>query len=189
MQLRRGFKTESERRAAEWRARLGLRPEAPLDPRHVARELDIPVVSISNLLAQGLKKASLLHLTGRGMKDFSAATLGSGNDWVIVENEAHSVGRRSNSLAHEVAHILLAHPPHQLFANGGLRNLHQDLEDEADWLGQTLLVPRPAALAVVRDGLDLEAAATKFGVSQQLMRLRLNVTGAVIQATRTRRFS
>lgn len=185
MQLRRGFKTESERRASEWRARLGLRPESPLDPRRIAVELAIPVISMSDLLVHGLKKASLLHLSGPGVEDFSAATLGLASKWVIVENETHSVGRRSNSVAHEVAHILLEHPPHPPFANGGARNLHQDLEDEADWLGQTLLVPRPAALAVVRDRLDLEAAATKYGVSQQLMRLRLNVTGAVIQARRS----
>jgi Zn-dependent peptidase ImmA (M78 family) len=149
--------------------------------------MGIAVVPINELVAHGLKKASLAHLVGAGAQDFSAAALGLGERWVIVENEAHTVGRRTNSVAHEVSHLLLKHPPHPPFVNGGMRNHWRQVEDEADWLGGTLLVPRPAALAIVREGLDHEIAATRYGVSAPLLRQRLNVTGAIIQFCRSQR--
>ncbi|MBI5066934.1 MAG: ImmA/IrrE family metallo-endopeptidase [Deltaproteobacteria bacterium] len=184
MPFRYGFKAESERRAAEWRARFKLRSEEPLDPRRIAQHMGIEVVKISDLV--GLKKTSLAHLMGAGAKDFSAAAVGLGSQWLIVENEAHSIGRRTNSVAHELSHLLLKHPPHPQFGNGGMRNHWKQIEDEADWLGGTLLVPRPAALAVAVEGLDIDTAATRYGVSVPLMRQRLNATGAMIQVKRSR---
>jgi len=183
MPFRYGFKAESERRAAEWRARFKLRPEEPLDPRRIAEDLGIDVVKMSDLA--GLKKTSLAHLMDAGAKDFSAAAVGLGSRWLIIENEVHSIGRRTNSVAHELSHVLLKHPPHPAFASGGMRNMWKQIEDEADWLAGTLLVPRPAALAIAREGLDLDTAATRYGVSVPLMRQRLNLTGAMIQVRRS----
>jgi hypothetical protein len=186
MPFRYGFKAESERRAADWRARFRLREWDPLDPRRIAEKLGIAVLKMGDFVAHGLKSASLAHLKGPGASDFSAAAIGRGKQWVIVENEAHSIGRRSNSVAHELAHLLLEHPPHPPFVNGGIRNLWKQVEDEANWLAGTLLVPRPAALVVAREGLDLDTAATRYGVSVELMRQRLNQTGATLQVRRSR---
>ncbi|SRR6266540_2426269 len=184
-ELRRGFKAESERRALEWRANLKLPADAPLDPRRIAGELGVRVVTIADVVAAGLATQTAEYLLNGGQKDFSAVTLVENGRGLIVENEAHPDGRRSNSIAHEVSHLLLKHEPHPPFAKGGTRQWFAALEAEADWLAGTLLVPREAALAVARANLDLERAADTYRVSTQLMKQRLHMTGALTQVRRS----
>jgi Zn-dependent peptidase ImmA (M78 family) len=183
-ELRRGFKAESERRALEWRAKLKLRSDAPLDPRRIAGELGVRVVTIADVVAAGLATKTAEYLLNGGQKDFSAVTLVENGRGLIVENEAHPDGRRSNSIAHEVSHLLLKHEPHPPFAKGGTRQWFAPLEAEADWLAGALLVPREAALAVARANLDVERAAETYRVSTQLMKQRLHMTGALTQVSR-----
>lgn len=185
-ELRRGFKAESERRALEWRAKLKLRSDAPLDPRRIASELGVPVVTIADVAAAGLlARKTADYLLNGGQKDFSAVTLVENGRGLIVENEAHPDGRRSNSIAHEVSHLLLKHEPHPPFAKGGTRQWFAALEAEADWLAGTLLVPRDAALAIARANLDPQRAADAYRVSTQLMKQRLHMTGALTQVRRS----
>ena len=58
------------------------------------------------------------------------------------------------------------------------------IEEEANWLGPALLVSEEAANHVARMGLPLAKASDVYGVSEDLMRMRLNVTGALIRASR-----
>lgn len=60
----------------------------------------------------------------------------------------------------------------------GCRNWDPELEEEADWLAGVLLVTEDAALAIVRNGLSLEDAATRYSVSKQMVQFRVNMTGA-----------
>jgi hypothetical protein len=55
---------------------------------------------------------------------------------------------------------------------------NQDIEDEANWLGATLLIPGPAARAAARRRLSHEQVADKFGCSTEMARWRMNMTGA-----------
>jgi hypothetical protein len=55
-------------------------------------------------------------------------------------------------------------------------------EEEAHWLGPTLLVPGPAAHAIARKRVSIEMAAAQYGVSEELMRMRLNMSGAFKRA-------
>lgn len=52
------------------------------------------------------------------------------------------------------------------------------VEKESEWLTGALLVPRPAALQIADRRLSLEAVAQEYGVSTEMMRFRINVTGA-----------
>jgi len=82
---------------------------------------------------------------------------------------------------HELAHIILGHDlASATFADGGEfipSTYNQDQEDEAAWLGGTLLLPRPALLWMRRGRLSDEDAATHFGVSPDLLRWRIRMTG------------
>ncbi len=49
MGLRRGFKSEADQIAREIRSELGLAPAACLDPWHLARHLEIPIVGLSEV--------------------------------------------------------------------------------------------------------------------------------------------
>jgi Zn-dependent peptidase ImmA (M78 family) len=68
----------------------------------------------------------------------------------------------------------------------GCRLWEQDAEDEADWLAGVLLVPEDAALAVARGWMSEQAAVVHFGVSDQTLNYRLNITGARLRVQRAR---
>ena len=54
----------------------------------------------------------------------------------------------------------------------------EELEEAADWLAGSLLVSDQAAFALARGRLAVDLAAERYGVSEAMMRFRLNVTGA-----------
>jgi hypothetical protein len=51
-------------------------------------------------------------------------------------------------------------------------------EREAEWLGGLILVPDDAAVSIARRRLTLDAAAGEYGVSQDMVKFRLQVTAA-----------
>ncbi len=106
---------------------------------------------------------------------------------IIVYNDHNSPERQRSDVSHELAHITLKHKPRPVFGEGGCRawdEEQKEQEEEAAWLSGALLVPTETALEIARNGIPIEEAASIYGVSVQLMRLRLNVTGALIRAKR-----
>lgn len=187
--FRRGFKKEADELARELRAELGLRPQAPLDPMLLADHLMIPVRPLSDLLVR--EEAAVQCLLGPEAKAFSAATVFDGSRRMILYNDSHHAVRRASSVAHELAHGLLMHPPGPPLSENGCRHYDHRLESEASWLGPALLVSQEAAFEVAWKRIPLPESAALYGVSQQLMRMRLNVTGAkrIASRTRSRRFA
>jgi Zn-dependent peptidase ImmA (M78 family) len=179
-QLRRGFKADAERLANDVRAELKLRVLDPLDCLALCQHLGIPVITVPELAASGAPPASIRRIMASSAK-FSALTVAEGTRRLIVYNPAHSSGRRANSLAHELSHVLLEHPMLPALGSGGCRNWDGTFEDEADWQAGTLLVPRDAAYAWMRTNRSMEKGAVHFGVSTALFRWRLNQTGVIRQ--------
>jgi Zn-dependent peptidase ImmA (M78 family) len=58
-------------------------------------------------------------------------------------------------------------------------------EQEATWLAGCLLLPRALLLREAYAGTSAEAIATKYQVSQEMARFRLNTSGVLLQARRT----
>lgn len=186
--MRRGFKTLSERLAAEVRDELGVHGHAPFDPFAYAAEiLRIPCEPFSALSQDGCSEETLAHLAGAGRQDFSAGTFYLGTRRLILFNEHNSTARRNSDVAHELAHVLCEHEPGPALGTGGCRVWDQVQEDEASWLSGVLLVPRAAALRVARRRTPVEQAALDYHVSVDLMKWRLNKSGARIQAGREAR--
>lgn len=180
--LRHGFKAEAERIAASVREELGLGVSDPLDCLKLAEHLGIPVLSLRDLLKYGAPNSSITQLLNSGA-EFSALTVCSGTRRLIVYNPSHPRGRRSNSLAHELAHIILEHPASPALDASGCRRWDDTLEGEADWLAGALLVPREGALLWMMKNGTAETGAQHFGVSQQLFDWRINQTGVARQLT------
>ncbi len=65
-----------------------------------------------------------------------------------------------------------------------MKEYNQIFEAEAECLSAVLLVPRPALLHMLKEGLSDAALAKYFGVSTELLRMRLNRTGARLQMGR-----
>jgi Zn-dependent peptidase ImmA (M78 family) len=174
--LRRGFKAAAERLAQAVRKDFAMDSPAPFDCIKVCGELGIPVISVPDLVSAGASPRSIRHILSPAAK-FSAMTVASGTKRLIVYNPTHSAGRRANSLAHELSHILLEHPLAPALGEGGCRLWDPRLEAEADWQAGALLVPRDAALAWLQSNRSMEEGAAHFGVSKALFQWRVGQTG------------
>ena len=187
MRLRRGFKTEAHAIAREVRAELGLRTDAPLDPRALADLLDVPVAGLSELART--EPASVHQLSSLEPEAFSAVTVFRGTRRAIWHNDGHAPGRQASNIAHELAHALLLHEPGAGVDADGARDWDPVAEAEAGWLGPALLISDEAAIAIAREGTPHEDAARIYNVSLRLLRFRLGVTGAELRVARARRLS
>jgi Zn-dependent peptidase ImmA (M78 family) len=184
--LRHGFKTAANEVARQVRAELGLAAASPLDIWALADHLEIPCMPLSDL--SSLEPEAVNHFLRRETGAFSALTLFAEAQRLIVYNDAHAKTRQASDLAHELAHALLLHPAQSFVLDGfGCREWPAESEAEADWLGGALLVPDEAAVHVVRSKLSVAEAARVYGISEQMMRWRLNVTGAYKRVGKGRR--
>ena len=184
MSLRRGFKSRANQISVRLRRSQGLSPEAPIDVAIIAARLKIEIVPLSSFVGEYPKEVRQLSRIDTGA--FSAATLRvDSNKRIIVHNDSHDPRRRQNNLAHELAHVLLGHPFTFPIDASGCRNLDRDIEDEASWLGPTILVSNEAALHIVRRAFDDETACSMYGVSLPLLRMRINASGAMIRVRRS----
>lgn len=182
MAYRYGFKSEAEQIAVEIREELGIRLVDRLDAFALAEHLDIPVWTLSSLPSRarsvpGLQDAVAV-LSGVEQAALSAFTVFDGPRRVIVHNDTHGAARQASNVTHEAAHGLLLHPPAPVLDRRGCRLWNADVEDEASYLAGALLVPRPAAWWLVKRKMTFEEAAHHFGCSVEMIRWRVNLTGA-----------
>lgn len=176
MSLRYGFKREANQIARQIRAELGLRYVDPLDPFDLASYLEIPIIPISDI--HNKAPSAIEHFQTKGQSEFSAATIFLGTQRLILHNDSHVAGRQSSNIAHELSHGLLHHPKIVPLNDLGCRNWDKTIEFEADWLAAALLISEEAALKIARENTPLKVAAKMYGVTEQMIRFRLNVTGA-----------
>ena len=184
----RGFKAWCENVAIQQRRELGLRPTDPLDPWQLAKHLGIRVHTPSEI--PGLDPDCLKTLLQEDADSWSAVTISAGSQDVIILNSSHKGGRPASDLTHELAHILLGHEPARIdvTADGTLMLSTYDKkqEEEANWLAGCLLLPRDALIVIQSQGVDSKLAARRYGISQQMLQFRRNVTGVDYQLARAR---
>ena len=176
MSLRRGFKAECDAYSREFRAELSLAPHDPLCPWALAKHFEIPVIALSALGPSIPTEVRFLKSVGRDF--FSAVTIFVGQRRAILHNDGNARTRQASDVAHELAHAILMHPPTPLFNDIRSRTVDKVVEAEAQWLGPALLISAEAALHIARSGVAAAVAARKYGVSESLLCMRLNVTGA-----------
>ena len=166
---------------------LAIRLDGRLPAERLARHIGAHVVELGRV--PGLSKEALRQLVQRDPDSWSAVTISAFARHVIVVNP-RAPTRMENDLMHECSHLILNHRPAaaMLSADGQLLMSAYDRqqEEEANWLAPTLLLPRPALLAIVQEGRDLAASARLYGVSETLLRMRINTTGVATQASRRR---
>jgi hypothetical protein len=76
----------------------------------------------------------------------------------------------------------------KIFDPSGTRNYDKTMEEEANWLGPALLVSEEAAMHFAALRLTISKASDVYGASEQLVRMRLNVTGASQRVANRRRY-
>ncbi len=173
--MRRGFKTEARALAQEVRGELELAALDPLDPWALAEHLAIPVWRLTDYGSVIPGAVELLAGVEEGA--FSAMMAFVGQRRVIIHNDVHAATRQRADIAHELAHALLLHEPHPV-SDGKAPGFDEAQEAEASWLGASLLVTDEACLLLCTRGVATGAAAEAMGVSEALMRWRINSIAA-----------
>lgn len=174
MTFKRGFKSYCETTVAEVRDELRLNVHQPIEMNALAEYLGIPVHSLRSyrdILSTSRTDADVEEIYYK----VSAFTYFEGNKRVIVYNDEHGPARHRSNLAHELAHALLLHPPRGSGIPLDQEELH---EEEAAWMGGVLMLTTPQAYLIARSRQSKEDSMGQFGVSQEMLRYRLNVTGA-----------
>jgi Zn-dependent peptidase ImmA (M78 family) len=180
--LRRGFKAEAEREAAQVRKELGLTPHDPIDPANVAQHRGVKVVDASTLV----DVTELEELERLQAFAFSAATFDIEGRKIIVFSPLRAVGRRNSDIAHELAHLMLGHELTEVRDLSGMpfRTCRPDQEEEATVFGGTLLLPRPLLLSAARRNATVEQIASQYAVTPDMARFRYNSSGVAKQMGR-----
>ena len=184
--LERGFKAWCERSALAIRTELSIEAHGPLTARQLANHLGVGLLTPRDI--PGLPGDVLEQLTQRDPQGWSAVSFAIGGMNTVIFNGSNSSGRQSSDIMHELSHVILNHEPSQviLSVDGQLamRTFDPKQEDEANWLGWTLLLPRPALMHCANLRLSAVQIATEYEVSEQLAKFRSGITGVHRQSRR-----
>jgi Zn-dependent peptidase ImmA (M78 family) len=172
--LEAAWRRAADARALRERKAVGLTATCRLEPVELARSRGIVVVGLSALKGVASHHVKTLHDDPKGL---SAVTVLRDDRALICVNDAHTPERQRNSTAHELAHLMLAHPPSTSFFEDGQRVYPQRMEDEANWFAAAMLVPASGLRGALREHRSQAAAAAHYGVSIELMRWRCNMHG------------
>ncbi len=178
-------KAQLKRLAVEVRAELDLTAHDLFDPHDLASLYGVEVLRLSDL---GCSFAVLNHFQVHRPEVFSGALVPlSDGSTVIIENDCHPRERRVSTASHELSHVVLEHPFSATLSDAnGCRVSTPQYEQEAAELSGELLLPFEACKRLAFFNTSDEAAASKFGVSVEFARWRLNSTGARKIAARGR---
>jgi hypothetical protein len=187
--LERGFKAWAERTAASIRTELGLTLTSPLDPLRLAVHLGVKLLRPDEI--DGLPADICAQLLDHDPWGWSAATLDIHGKITVIFNPRKSKGRQASDIIHELAHLILGHEPATVvFSQDGdmaTRTFDQKQEDEANWFGWALLLPRDALFAAKRSRMLPAQIANAYGVTENLVDFRLKMTGIDSQLRRISR--
>ena len=165
------------------RRELGLSNVDPLPPGDLSKHLNVPILSLTDI--PDLDPSDVYQLLSVDPDSWSAITVAVDGREAIITNSHHRRGRSSTDVMHELAHLLLGHEPSTMFyvaeEDIALRGFSKESEDEANWLSGTLLLPREALVYLRSNGISNDEICRVYEVSQQLLRMRFDVTGVNIQ--------
>lgn len=172
MKLEVAFRHRCEAIAVDWRHRFGLRPFDPLPAERLLKALHGEAVPPDQL--PNISWEAVHHLLTH--TDWSAGIVRN-QPLLIVYHPAHSPARHQADLMHELAHVLLEHPMIGFSPETGLPLRNARYEDEANYLGGCLQIPRLGIKWAVQHGYTCIQIAEHFGASEEMVRFRSNLTG------------
>lgn len=184
--MKRGFKSQCERRATEVRRTLGLRADDALNAMSLANSLGVRIRKDSDV--KGVLPEDLHQLHVVDPETWLAFTIRVKTRFLVVYNSSHTPARTNSILMHELSHVMLGHElsSAKVTEDGYLVpvSYDQEQEDEANWLGGTMLLPRSALLRIRRDGMTDSKAQSHYGASPEMLSWRFRMTGVDYQLAR-----
>jgi len=181
MAFKKGFKKWAEDKSLQLRKELGLQCFDPLNAFDVCTHLQIhalypsyfsefPTIALKQLTKSDSAWSALT------MKNFEGIQF-------ILHNHNHSPQRQQSNLMHELAHILCEHTPDEesdesiILQKFGLRKYNEQHEQEAEYLGGALQIPRDGLMKHLFKERSMHEIAHIHLCSVQLVQYRLNITG------------
>jgi len=154
---------------------LGLALTAALDPWTGAENIGVEVRGLSyiNEFPAEIRDQLLVH----GTRGWSAVTFKFGDEAVIILNPNHDPGRQKVTLAEELAHLVMGHPPSALDGVSGVRTYNGEVEGEAYGVGGAMVMPYGQLFALARNGTLAGAIASSYAVSEKFTNYRINRAG------------
>lgn len=188
--MRHGFKKWCEEQSLYWRKEFDLLPQHHLPSRDLANRFEVEVIYPENI--PELAQKDLDRLLYHDPRSWSAVTVNVDDCSIIISNPQNSTARQESDIMHEMAHIIRGHDPIRLQTLPGFpfpfREYRKEDEEEAEWLGACLQIPRDGLLWVMRRGLRTnEQIAEHFVASLEMVRFRRNKTGVDKQLQYARR--
>jgi hypothetical protein len=184
--MQRGFKSWAERQAIEQRYNLDLREDAPLPAAQLAANRGVTILGPGQI--PGMSLEDLECLLQYDSSSWSAVTVIAGKCMMVIHNTSHALVRQESNIMHEMAHIICKHVPVKLIQIGGLpfffREYDAEQEEEANWLGACLQLPRPALCMAVRQRMTMPEMSRYFQASEEMVRYRRQITGVDRQFSR-----
>jgi hypothetical protein len=185
--FKRGFKTWADKKSIEIRKDIGLKPTEPLCGFELCKHLNISV-----FIPQDIQKLDSNHLDillGEGKDHWSAATIPiKDNKYIIIHNPEHSSQRQQSNLMHELAHVLCEHKVDAEIKETGLTGLlrhhNQEQENEANWFGSCLQLPREALIWALKQNMTETEISNHFNASEEMVKYRINISGVKVQLGR-----
>lgn len=153
---------------------FGLPDGAAVDPVSVARSLPVPVIDRREHFAVLPPDTRDMMLASR---KWSAGTLEGPQGPLIILNPIHAETRLKVTLAEELSHLVMGHPPSQIDPTLGMRTYNGTIEQEAFSVGGALVMPYGQLFRLAKAGRPLPEIAACFGVSVAMARCRINRTG------------
>lgn len=179
--FKRGFKAWADKTAVEFRKKLDLYYYEPLPSRKLANLLDVYLITPDSLFSYDSNY--LKNLKNGGSSEWSAVTVkNQENINVVIHNPKHSKPRQESNIMHELAHIICNHQPEEFesrenFPFQFLRNYNTEQEEEANWLGACLQLPRKALEWAFKEGMNVTDIVDFYNASKSMVNYRINTTG------------
>lgn len=175
--MQRGFKAFAEGVAVQVRKEMGIPAHGRLCAFDLVDFLGVPTLGFSKL-TEGARNFGVSSEQLEALEnEVHGLCIPFGHGRAILYNDSNLPARQQSDVAHEASHILLRHPLADI-VSGAVGDRSKELEEEAGYLGGTLLLPLPAALHVLRRRMSVDAAANEYGISTDMVTYRCNVSGA-----------
>lgn len=179
-----------EGKGQELRRRLSLNDEKPLDPIKLIQSFsDMVLLNAKEMAGHCAEQVEVLKDMA---SEWWAASYRVGDGpWLILYNPWQAETRLRATLMEEIVHIYLKHKPTKIETDPrtGLpkRTFDKSKEMEAYGVGAAALLPYVPLVQKLRAGMNHRDIASHFGISEQLVNYRSNVTKAKEVASRMRK--
>lgn len=175
--MKRGFKTKANKLSKGIRLKIGLKVEDYLDPRSLAKLMEVKIIDPVELKLPSETLETLLSVRN---DEWSALGAHINGEKSIFLNSSHPETRLEASIMHELAHFILKHEPMGAVNYFGipLTRFNKEQEEEAEFLGGCLQIPSEAIFPLFAfEGYTLKKLANHFHCSEDVARMRYNLSG------------